>query len=67
MSTRDNLNRVLQTLPEERVREVLDFAESLRIQDEQAWRHFGQTQLARAYGPDEPEYTPADLKPECTP
>jgi hypothetical protein len=26
------------------------------------WRRFGQTQLARAFGPDEPEYTEADLR-----
>ena len=64
MSTRDALNRVLQSLPEGRVREVLDFAESLKGQGESAWKRFGQSQLARAYGDDEPEYSLADLKPE---
>ena len=64
MSTRDVLNRVLQALPEGRVREVLDFAESLKGQDEADWKRFGQSQLARAYGDDEPEYSLADLKPE---
>ena len=64
MSTRDALNRVLQALPEGRVREVLDFAESLKGQDEADWKRFGQSQLARAYGDDEPEYSLADLKPE---
>ena len=64
MSTRDALNRVLQSLPEGRVREVLDFAESLKGQDEAAWNLFGQAQLARAYGDDEPDYSLADLKPE---
>jgi hypothetical protein len=28
------------------------------------WRRFGKAHLARAFGPDEPEYTVADLKPE---
>ena len=64
MSTRDALNRVLQAMPEGRVREVLDFAESLKGQDEADWKRFGQSQLARAYGDDEPEYSLADLKPE---
>jgi hypothetical protein len=67
MSTREALDRVLQTLPEERVREVLDFAEFLRVRDAEAWRQFGQTQLARAYGSDEPEYSDADLKREQSP
>lgn len=67
MSVRESLERVLQALPEERVREVLEFAESLRGQEAIAWRQFGQNQLARAYGPDEPEYTLADLKPEPIP
>ena len=64
MSTRDALNRVLQAMPEGRVREVLDFAESLKGQGEADWKRFGQSQLARAYGDDEPEYSLADLKPE---
>ena len=67
MSTREVLDRVLQSLSEERVREVLDFAEFLQDKDAQAWRQFGRAQLARAYGPDEPEYSTADLKPERTP
>ncbi len=64
MSTRDALNRVLQAMPEGRVREVLDFAESLKGPDEADWKRFGQSQLARAYSDDEPEYSLADLKPE---
>jgi len=44
---------------------VLDFAEFLSWQDDrEGWRRFGAAQFARAYGPDEPEYTAADLKPE---
>jgi Protein of unknown function (DUF2281) len=67
VSTREELDRVLQNLPEERVREVLDFAEFLKSKVAQGWRHFGQSQFARAYGPDEPEYSLADLKPERAP
>ncbi len=65
MSVKESLEKVLEALPEERLREVLDFAEFLSWQEErQAWRQFGQGQFARAYGPNEPEYTSADLKPE---
>jgi len=65
MSVKETLEQVLNSLPEARQREVLDFAEFLSWQEErQAWRQFGQAQFARAYGPNEPEYTSADLKPE---
>jgi hypothetical protein len=65
MSVRETLAKVLDGLPEARPREVLDFAEFLRWQDErEGWRQFGKAQFARAYGPNEPEYTSADLKPE---
>jgi hypothetical protein len=67
MSAREALNRVLQALPDERVREVLDFAEFLQSKDAVAWRQFGRTQLAQAYGPDEPDYSLDDLKPERRP
>jgi hypothetical protein len=43
----------------------LDFARFLSEQDErEAWRKFGRSQLARAYGPGEPEYDLDDIKPE---
>ena len=65
MTVKESLERVVDELPEERLHEVLDFALFLNSQDEsKGWRQFGQTQIARAYGPDEPEYTLADLKPE---
>ncbi|MEX0677265.1 MAG: hypothetical protein WD063_09330 [Pirellulales bacterium] len=68
MSVKETLEKVLDELPEERLREVLHFAEFLNWREErEAWRQFGQPQLARAYGPDEPEYTLADLKPERKP
>jgi hypothetical protein len=64
MSVKAALDKVVATLSEERQREVLDFATFLAWQDDRAgWREFGKAQLARAYGPDEPEYTPADLDP----
>jgi hypothetical protein len=65
MSARENLEKLLKDMPEERLREIVDFAAFLKWQDERgAWQDFGKAQLARAYGPDEPEYTRADLKAE---
>jgi hypothetical protein len=58
MSVKETLERHLQNPPEERLRELLDFAEFLSCREErEGWRQFGQAQLARAYGPNEPEYT----------
>ena len=68
MSVKEALEKVLEALPEEKRREVLDFAEFLNSKAEHAaWRQFGQAQFARAYGPDEPDYTSADLKTEQKP
>ena len=65
MSAKEALEKILESLPEERLREVVDFAEFLSWQGQRApWRQYGQTQFARAYGPNEPEYTSADLKVE---
>ena len=65
MSVKETLSKLLEGLSEERLREVLNFAEFLNWQDERReWRQFGQAQFARAYGPNEPEYTHADLKQE---
>lgn len=62
MSAREALQEILDGLPDDRVNEVLDFARFLTWQEEsQAWRRFGEDQLARAYGPDEPDYRAADL------
>ena len=64
MSTRETLEEVLGRLPQPRLEQILEFAQFLAWQEERAdWQGFGQTQLARAYGNDEPEYTEADLKP----
>jgi hypothetical protein len=63
MSAKEELARILELLPEERLRQVLDFAEFLSWQKEGAsWRQFGKSHPARAYGAGEPEYTDADVK-----
>jgi hypothetical protein len=64
MTSKDLVEGVLQTLPENRIREVLDFARFLSFQDDlESWREFGRKQLARGYGDDEPEYGADDIKP----
>jgi len=68
MTVKETLERVVDGLPEERLRDLLDFAEFLSWREErQGWQQFGKAQFARAYGPNEPEYTSADLKPEINP
>jgi hypothetical protein len=65
VTTKEVLEQILVELPENRLGEVIDFAKFLSAQSESgAWRQFGQSQLAKAYGDDEPEYTEADIKPE---
>jgi hypothetical protein len=65
MSTREALAEVIDSLPEDRMEQLLDFARFvLEQEDREAWRRFGQQQLARAYGEDEPEYSEADIKSE---
>ena len=65
MTSRDLLEGILQSLPESRLQEVLDFARFLTVQeDREAWQEFGRRQFARAFGDDEPEYGLADIKPE---
>ncbi len=62
MSAREKLEKLLENMPEDRLREIADFAAFLSAREERAdWRQFGHMQLERAYGPDEPEYTRADL------
>lgn len=68
MSVKKTLDELLAAFPEDQLREVLDFAQFVSVrQEREDWRRFGARQLARAYGPDEPEYTEADLKPELNP
>ena len=70
-STKEKLLQVVDALPEMRLCELLDFARYLRWLEQQAkeereaWLGFGSAHVDQAYGPDEPEYTEADLKPEC--
>jgi hypothetical protein len=64
MELKEQLNQVVKKLPEEQLREILDFAMFLSAKRErEEWQSFGRAQFARAYGPDEPEYTEADIKP----
>jgi hypothetical protein len=63
VTLQETLNNILVRLPTDRQRQVVEFAQFLAWQDEQAaWQRFGQTQLAQTYGDDEPDYTTADLK-----
>ena len=65
MTVKESLDKILAGMSKERLREVLDFAEFLQWREErQEWLQFGRRQLARAYGPNEPEYTVADVKPK---
>jgi hypothetical protein len=65
MSMKKALDELLATFPEDQLQEILDFARFVNArQEREEWRNFGAKQLARAYGPNEPEYTEADLKPE---
>jgi len=65
MTTKEYLDEILEGLPEDRLNELLQFARFLSSQEERdGWREFGRNQLARVYGPDEPEYTLEDIKPE---
>jgi hypothetical protein len=67
MTVREILDHILEELPDDRVAEVLDFAVFLRCQNErQDWQRFGLSQLAQAYGPDEPDYSLADIRPELS-
>ena len=62
MTSRELLDDILNNLPDDQIRKVLEYAEFLGWQDEnEAWRRFGLQQLARAYGDDEPEYTLDDI------
>ena len=62
MDVRITLEPLLQDLPDESLRQLIDFARFLAWQEEQkTWQDFGQSQLERAYGPDEPEYNLSDI------
>jgi hypothetical protein len=59
MTTREALDKLLAELPEEKLRAVLEFAEFLRWGKE--WNAAAAASFAKCYGPDEPEYTEADV------
>jgi len=63
MSTRKAIEALLTTLPDHRLREVLDYARFLAAQQEE-WQRLGRAGLSRACGPEEPEYTENDLQRE---
>jgi hypothetical protein len=66
MSVRETLDSVLATLRDDQLDEVPHYAEFISEREERiAWRQFGQSQFARAYGPNEPDYTPADIKQDA--
>jgi hypothetical protein len=63
MTVRESLNQVLMKLPDDRLTQLLEFAEFLATRTERAeWQAFGREQFAKAYGDKEPEYTIADVK-----
>jgi hypothetical protein len=58
MTVRENLTNLLEKLPDDRLPALLEFAEFLASRTERLeWQALGRSQLAKAYGPDEPEYT----------
>ncbi len=64
MNARARLEPILESLSDDRIRQLIDFARFLAMeQDRQEWQSFGQEQLARCYGQNEPEYTEADIRP----
>lgn len=68
MTTRASLEKLISDLPDDRLRALLEYGEFLRWQEERdSWQRFGRTQLSRAYSPNEPEYSTADLTPERQP
>jgi hypothetical protein len=52
MTTKEEIDGLLEGMPEERLREILDFAEFLRLREERdGWRSVGRAQLSRATAP----------------
>jgi hypothetical protein len=61
-----SLGQVLARLPDERLRQILDFAEFLSLQEEQQmWSR--PAAEADELGPEDDEYTEAEAKPRSTP
>ncbi|MBI3465660.1 MAG: hypothetical protein HY000_21795 [Planctomycetes bacterium] len=67
MTVHEAIELLLQEMPEDRQRQVLEFAQFVAWkEDAEAWRAFGRSQFAKAYGPDEPEYTEADIRTDLS-
>jgi hypothetical protein len=70
MTFRERLDQVLASLPDNRLSEIYDFARYLRWLEQQekeeraAWTSWSPSQIEQLYGPDDDEYTEADIKPE---
>ncbi len=70
MTVRDQVLKVLEQLPDDRVRQVLDFARFLQREDagtRDEWMQSALAQFEAGYGPDEPEYTLADVRTDRRP
>jgi hypothetical protein len=63
MTIRQRLDEVLTEMSDERLKQILDYAEFLTERDEyEAWHAFGRSQLARLYEGEDSDYTLADIK-----
>ncbi|NUQ61795.1 MAG: hypothetical protein HUU20_04860 [Pirellulales bacterium] len=63
MTTRDALMHIVDELSDDRIVQLLDYARYLTWQEERrAWLDFGRSQLAKAYGDEEPDYSESDLQ-----
>lgn len=67
MSTRETLTTLIDTLPEERLRQLLEFAQFLSLKAEHdEWLRSGLDHFAKAFGPDEPDYSALLSKPSAS-
>lgn len=63
MTMRETLAEMVKAMPETQLREVLDFARFVTsCAERREWSDLALDGLERAYGPDEPDYTEADIK-----
>jgi hypothetical protein len=66
MQLHKDIYQVMEKLPEDKLRQLLDYAKFLaQSPEEREWRDYSREQFARAYGADEPNYTIHDIKPEA--
>ena len=65
MNVLRTLEPLLENLSEQRLGQLIDFARFLAAEEERGeWQRFGLSQLANAYGPDEPDYSERDRMPK---